>query len=76
MSATIPSQNKVRSSVSIGNIMRASGNIRRPAAVLVGSADEQVVADQFAPLFQRLDVIIAVTVVPGMTHVDMIYYED
>jgi non-heme chloroperoxidase len=47
-------------------------NIRRPAAVLVGSADEQVVADQFAPLFQSLDVSIAVTIVPGMTHVDMI----
>jgi non-heme chloroperoxidase len=47
-------------------------NIRRPAAVLVGSADEQVVADQFAPLFQSLDVNIPVTVVPGMTHVDMI----
>jgi non-heme chloroperoxidase len=47
-------------------------NIRRPAAVLIGSADEQVVADQFAPLFQSLDVNIPVTVVPGMTHVDMI----
>jgi hypothetical protein len=29
-------------------------NIRRPAAILVGDADEQVVADQFAPLLQRL----------------------
>jgi hypothetical protein len=42
-------------------------NIRRPAAVLVGSADEQVVADQFAPLFQSLDVNIPVTIVPRMT---------
>jgi non-heme chloroperoxidase len=47
-------------------------NIRRPAAVLVGSADEQVVADQFVPLFQSLGVNIPVTIVPGMTHVDMI----
>jgi pimeloyl-ACP methyl ester carboxylesterase len=47
-------------------------NTLRPAAVLVGSADEQVVADQFAPLFQRLDVNIPVTVVPGVTHVGMI----
>jgi non-heme chloroperoxidase len=47
-------------------------NIRRPAAVLVGAADEQVVADQFAPLFQSLGVNIPVTIVPGMTHVDMI----
>ena len=47
-------------------------NLRRPAAVLVGSADEQVVADQFAPLLRSLDVNIPVTIVPGMTHVDMI----
>jgi pimeloyl-ACP methyl ester carboxylesterase len=47
-------------------------NIRQPAAVLVGTADEQVVADQFAPLFQSLGVTIPVTIVPGMTHVDMI----
>jgi hypothetical protein len=47
-------------------------NIRRPAAVLVGSADEQNVADQFEPLFQNLGVKIPVTIVLGMTHVDMI----
>jgi alpha-beta hydrolase superfamily lysophospholipase len=47
-------------------------NIRRPAVVLVGSADEQVVADQFAPLLQRLGVNIPVTIVPDMTHADMI----
>ena len=52
--------------------MRYLTKIRRPATVLVGSADEQVVADQFALLFQSLDVNIPVTVVPGMTHVDMI----
>jgi hypothetical protein len=53
-------------------LVRYLTNIRRPAAVLVGSADEQVVADQFAPLFQSLDVNIPVIVVPSMTHVDMI----
>ncbi len=47
-------------------------NIRRPAAVLVGDADEQVVADQFAPLLQRLGVNIPVTIVPDMKHADMI----
>jgi len=47
-------------------------NIRRPAAVLVGTADEQVVADQFAPLMQRLGVDVPVTRVPNMTHTDMI----
>jgi non-heme chloroperoxidase len=47
-------------------------NIRRPAAVLVGEADEQVVADQFAPLLQRLGVNIPVMLVPNMKHTDMI----
>jgi non-heme chloroperoxidase len=47
-------------------------NLRRPAAVLVGGADEQVVADQFAPLLRGLDVGIPVTIVPNMKHADMI----
>jgi non-heme chloroperoxidase len=47
-------------------------NIRRPAAVLVGDADEQVIADQFVPLFARLGANIPVTVVPHMKHSDMI----
>jgi non-heme chloroperoxidase len=47
-------------------------NIRRPATVLVGDADEQEVVDQFAPLMQRLGVNIPITVVPNMKHGDMI----
>jgi non-heme chloroperoxidase len=47
-------------------------NIRRPAAILVGDADEQVIADQFAPLLQHLEVNIPVTIVPNMKHADMI----
>ena len=47
-------------------------NIRRPAAILVGSADEQELADQFASYLQRLDVNIPVTIVPDMRHADMI----
>ena len=47
-------------------------NIRRPAAVFVGDADEQVVADQYTPLLQRLGVNIPVTIIPHMTHRDMI----
>jgi pimeloyl-ACP methyl ester carboxylesterase len=47
-------------------------NIRRPAAVLVGDADEQEVADQFVPLLHRLGVNIPVTLVPNMKHGDMI----
>lgn len=48
-------------------------NIRRPAAIFVGDADEQVIADQFTPLLQRLGVNIPVTVVPNMKHTDMIH---
>jgi non-heme chloroperoxidase len=47
-------------------------NIRRPAVILVGSADEQELADQFAPYLQRLDVNIPVTIVPDMKHADVI----
>ena len=46
---------------------------RRPAAIFVGDADEQVIADQYAPLLQHLGVNIPVTVVPGMKHTDMIH---
>jgi non-heme chloroperoxidase len=47
-------------------------NIRRPATVLVGDANEQEFANQFAPFFQRLGVNIPVTIVPNMKHADMI----
>jgi alpha-beta hydrolase superfamily lysophospholipase len=47
-------------------------NLRRPAMVFVGDADEQVVADQFTPLFQRLGVNIPVTIIQNMKHRDMI----
>jgi pimeloyl-ACP methyl ester carboxylesterase len=47
-------------------------NIRQPAAVLVGDADEQEFANEFAPLMQRLGVNIRVTLLPNMKHADMI----
>jgi non-heme chloroperoxidase len=47
-------------------------NVHRPAAVLVGDADEQVLADQLAPLMQRLAVNVPVTVLANMKHADMI----
>jgi non-heme chloroperoxidase len=47
-------------------------SIRRPAVILVGSADEQELPDQFAPYLKRLDVNIPVTIVPEMKHADMI----
>jgi non-heme chloroperoxidase len=51
-------------------------NIRQPAAVLVGAADEQEFADQFAPLMQRLGVNIQVTLLLNMKHADMIINPD
>ena len=48
-------------------------NMHRPAAIFVGDADEQVIADQYAPLLHHLGVNIPVTVVPGMKHTDMIH---
>ncbi len=48
-------------------------NMRRPAIVLVGDADEQVVAEQYAPLFAQVGVNIPVTVLPGLMHTDMIH---
>jgi non-heme chloroperoxidase len=50
--------------------------IRRPAAIVVGSADEQEVAGQFAPLMHRLGLDIPVTIVPDMKHTDMINNPD
>jgi pimeloyl-ACP methyl ester carboxylesterase len=47
-------------------------NIRQPAAVLVGDADEQEFANEFEPLMQRLGVNIQVTLLPNMKHADMI----
>jgi non-heme chloroperoxidase len=47
-------------------------NIRRPAAMLVGDADEQEFANAFEPLMQRLGVNIPVTLLPNMKHADMI----
>jgi pimeloyl-ACP methyl ester carboxylesterase len=47
-------------------------NIRRPAVLLVGSADKQVMPEQFAPLLQRLGSDIPVRVLPGLGHSDMI----
>jgi non-heme chloroperoxidase len=48
-------------------------NIRRPTVIFVGDADEQVIADQFVPLLQRLGLNIPVTLVPNMKHTDMIH---
>ena len=46
--------------------------IDRPTAVIVGARDELFVADRFAPLFSELNPRIAVSVQPGLGHMDMI----
>jgi pimeloyl-ACP methyl ester carboxylesterase len=48
-------------------------NIRRPAVLLVGDADEQVIADRFAPLLAGIGANIPVTVLPGLRHTDLIH---
>src|SRR5206468_3518878 len=51
-------------------------NIRRPAVVLVGDNDEQLFAEQLAPVLQHLGLHIPVTLVPNMKHGDMIAAPD
>jgi pimeloyl-ACP methyl ester carboxylesterase len=46
--------------------------IARPTAVVVGADDELFNADQFKPLFARLNPRISMTVVPGLGHLAMI----
>jgi non-heme chloroperoxidase len=47
-------------------------NTRRPMLVFVGSADELLFPDQFAPVFHAERPDVPVTILPGMTHSDMI----
>ena len=50
----------------------AIARIARPTAVVVGERDELFVAAAFAPLFAELNPKIAVSVEPGLGHLDMI----
>lgn len=50
----------------------AINRIARPTAVVVGERDELFVAAAFAPLFAELNPKIAVSVEPGLGHLDMI----
>jgi pimeloyl-ACP methyl ester carboxylesterase len=45
--------------------------VRGPVAVFVGGDDEIFVADRYAPLLQRVRPDTAVTIVPGMSHMQM-----
>jgi non-heme chloroperoxidase len=48
------------------------GRIARPTAVIVGERDELFNAAAFAPLFKELNPRIAVSLQPGLGHLDMI----
>jgi alpha-beta hydrolase superfamily lysophospholipase len=47
-------------------------NIKQPLAVLVGSEDELLYADRFAPLIHRQRAHVVVTLVPGVDHMGMV----
>ena len=46
--------------------------VGEPMAIIVGSADEQMLPDQYAPLVRAAGNKVTVTVVPGSTHIGMI----
>jgi pimeloyl-ACP methyl ester carboxylesterase len=50
----------------------AIARIARPTAVVVGERDELFIAAAFAPLFAELNPKVAVSVEPGLGHLDMI----
>jgi pimeloyl-ACP methyl ester carboxylesterase len=47
-------------------------SIKQPLAVLVGSEDELLYADRFAPLINRERSDVPVTLVPGVDHMGMV----
>jgi pimeloyl-ACP methyl ester carboxylesterase len=50
----------------------AFARVHEPVAIIVGSSDEQMLPDQYAPLVQARGNKVTVTVVPGSTHIGMI----
>jgi hypothetical protein len=50
----------------------AFARVSEPLTVIVGSADEQMRPDQYAPLVQAPGNKVAVTIVPGITHIGLI----
>ena len=51
--------------------LTAIGSSRRPAALLVGGADELFYPDRFAPLFEPVRPDMRITIVPGIGHIGM-----
>ena len=50
----------------------AFARVSEPLTVIVGSADEQMRPEQYAPLLQAPGNKVAVTIVPGITHIGLI----
>ena len=51
--------------------LAALGHSTKPAALLVGGADELFFSERFAPLFQAARPDLPVTIVPGIGHIGM-----
>jgi non-heme chloroperoxidase len=51
--------------------LTALGRSRKPAALLVGGADELFYPDRFAPLFEPVRPDLRITIVPGIGHIGM-----
>lgn len=64
---------RLMASLQLGRDWRAVlARIDRPTRIVVGADDELFHADQFAPLLARINPRIAVTLVPGQSHLAMI----
>ena len=51
--------------------LTALGRSRKPAALLVGGADELFYPDRFAPLFEPVRPDLHIAIVPGIGHIGM-----
>ena len=56
---------------SVRDYLAGFGRSTKPAALLVGEADELFYADRFAPLLQPVRPDLQVTIVPDIGHVGM-----
>jgi len=48
-------------------------SLRMPTTIIVGAADELMLADRYADIVRGVQPPIAVTIVPGLTHMDMLH---
>ena len=51
--------------------LSALGRSRKPAALLVGGADELFYPDRYAPLFEPVRPDLRISIVPGIGHIGM-----